>query len=59
MRCRKNKITPKSEKSADRASATPGSFSEEATLSHSERANPSIGELACVSSPVSELGELP
>jgi hypothetical protein len=59
MRCRKNKMNSKSEKSANRSSATPGSFSEEAALSQTERVNSSIGELACVSSPVSELREVP
>jgi hypothetical protein len=59
MRCSKNKITPNSAKSANRSSAKPGSFSEEAALSHTERVISSIGELGFVSSPVSELGEVP
>jgi hypothetical protein len=59
MRCRKNKIRPKSGKSAEPSSATPGSFSEEATPSQTEMAISSLTQLACVSGPVSDLGEVP
>jgi len=58
MRCKKNKITSKSGKSAAHSSATPGSFSEEAALSHTERVISSIGGLGCVSGRVSDLGEV-
>ena len=57
MRCSKKKVNLKSGKSAVLSSATSGSFSEVAALSHTARAISSVSAVDCISGPVLDLEE--
>jgi hypothetical protein len=57
MRCSKNKVNLKSGKSAVLSSATSGSFSEVAALSHTARAISSVSAVDCIPGPVLDLEE--